>query len=64
MVRRAFGLICALALTGIGGYFSLLLLTAQGRVKLMFLLGAFTMLAIGLHWLWADYVHADPKPEG
>jgi hypothetical protein len=63
MIRRVFGLICALALTGAGGYLSIGLLTTQGRVKVMFLLGAFMMLGVGLYWLWADYIHAEPKPE-
>jgi hypothetical protein len=27
------------------------------------LLGAFMMFGVGPYWLWADYIHADPKPE-
>jgi hypothetical protein len=39
MVRRASGFICALALTGGAGYLTVLLLTAQGRIKVMYLFG-------------------------
>jgi hypothetical protein len=65
MVRRIVGLVFALALTAVGGYlFVFLVFFAHEPVKIMFILGAAMMLFLGLYWLWADYIHADPKAEG
>jgi hypothetical protein len=61
-LRRTINLICALSLTGAGLYVLSLLLTAerfQGRVAMA---GAM-MLSLGLYWLWADFINADPRPE-
>jgi hypothetical protein len=64
MFRRTLGLILALALAIGGAYlFIMMVFFPQAPVKVMFILGAGMMCFLGVYWLWADYIKADPKPE-
>jgi hypothetical protein len=61
-VRRTINLICALSLTGAGLYVLSLLFSAerfQGRITM----AGSMMVALGLYWLWVDFINADPRPE-
>jgi len=63
-IRRAISLICALALTVAGGAWLLYPFISGDR----FVLGwrpaaAGVPLFVGLYWLWADFINADPRPE-
>jgi len=61
-IRRVLSLIFALALTGAGLYMLSLLFTTEGFFVRIALAGSM-MLAIGLYWLWADFINADPRPD-
>lgn len=61
-IRRTINLVCALGLTAGGLYVLSLLFTTErwfGRIAM----AGSMMLALGLYWLWADFVNADPRPE-
>jgi hypothetical protein len=60
-IRRAIGLVCALALTIAGSYglgYILLYMDEIPGWGLLFSIGAG---ALGLFWLWEDYINAEPK---
>ena len=54
-VRQTISLICALALTGVAGYFffDLLLYAPHAEGGMIALAGMATF--VGLYWLWADF---------
>jgi hypothetical protein len=62
-VRRTINLICALALTGAGAFFFIYLLSYAPHAKLGMIAGAGVATFLGLYWLWADFINADPRPE-
>jgi hypothetical protein len=62
-VRRSISLVLALVLTatGWGGLAFLLFYAAIWRGWM--LIGATMMGVLGLYWLWADFIDADPRTE-
>jgi hypothetical protein len=63
MVRRVISLFLALALTGTSGFaFVYLLFFAKG-FKVWMPVTAGMLLLVGLYWLWADFINAEPKPD-
>jgi hypothetical protein len=62
-IRRAINLILALALTvGCAAAFVYLLFYAAGfRIWMPVMSGVGVF--VGLYWIWADYINADPRPE-
>ena len=60
-VRRTINLIYALALTGAGAFFFVYLLLYAPHASMIAGAGMATFL--GLYWLWADFINADPRPE-
>jgi hypothetical protein len=62
-VRRTINLICALALTCVSGAaFVYLILFAHG-FKWGWVVAAGVFAFVGLYWLYADFINADPRPE-
>jgi hypothetical protein len=62
-VRRTINLICALALTAVSAYAAFYLIFFADRFKVGWLVGAGAFTFVGLYWLYADFVNADPRPE-
>jgi hypothetical protein len=62
-IRRTIGLFGALAMIGVCTYTLVYLLFFARRFPLVLLPMAAVGAFIGLYWLWADYINADPKPE-
>ena len=62
-IRRTINLIAALALTaGSGSALVFLLFYADG-FYLWMPTSAGIALFVGVYWLWADFINADPRPE-
>ena len=62
-VRRTINLICALGLTGARAFsFIYLIFYAHGFVAWMPVVAG-VLTFVGLYWLWADFINADPRPE-
>jgi hypothetical protein len=62
-VRRTTNLVCALALTGVSAFaLAYLLLYADG-FRIWMPASAAIGTFLGLYWLWADFINADPRPE-
>ncbi len=61
-LRRTLSLIVALVWTGASGFALFYMLFVTGG-KFMFIVGAGVMAFIGLYWIWADFINADPRPE-
>jgi len=62
-VRRTISLICALALMCASAYAFLYLIFYASRFKLWWPAGAAMLTFVGLYWLYADFINADPRPE-
>ena len=63
-VRRTINLICALALTVASAAWLAYPLLSGERFVLGWRPGAAAILLfVGLYWLWADFINADPRPE-
>jgi hypothetical protein len=62
-IRRTVGLIGALAMTGLCTYTLVYLLFFAKSFPIIVLPMVAVGTFIGLYWLWADYINADPKPE-
>jgi hypothetical protein len=62
-VRRTINLVFALALTGGGGFMFFYLFLYAPHAKIGMIAGAGIATFLGLYWLWADYINADPRPE-
>ena len=62
-VRRTINLILALGLSaaGVGGSIYLLFFAAGWYGWMA--MGCGSMAFVGLYWLWADFINADPRPE-
>jgi hypothetical protein len=62
-VRRSINLGVALALTA-GSIFSFIyLLFFAAGYSGKIIMAAGVLAFVGLYWLWADYINADPRPE-
>jgi hypothetical protein len=57
-IRRVVNLVCALALTLIGGALSVFLLFFAHAWSIGVILAAITFLFAGLCWLWSDFINA------
>ena len=62
-IRRTINLILALALTTAGAGGLIYLLFYAPGWKGWMLASTSLMGSLGLYWLWADFINADPKPE-
>jgi hypothetical protein len=62
-VRRAISLICALILTGVSAAAFIWLLFYATRFRIWMPVSAGIGTFVGLYWLWADFINADPRPE-
>jgi len=62
-IRRTISLILALGLSaaGIGGLVYLLFFAARWMGWMV--MGSSMMAVLGLYWLWADFINADPRSE-
>jgi hypothetical protein len=63
LIRRVINLILALGLStaGVGGFIYLLFFAAGWKGWMV--MGSGMMAFLGLYWLWADFINADPRPE-
>ncbi|MGA8158685.1 MAG: hypothetical protein WB822_21275 [Rhodoplanes sp.] len=61
-IRRTINLILALGLSaaGVGGFIYLLFFVAGWKGWMV--MGSGMMGFLGLYWLWADFINADPRP--
>jgi len=62
-VRRTFSLVCALALTGVSAFAFFYLIFYASHYKFWMPAWAAMLTFVGLYWLWADFINADPRPE-
>jgi hypothetical protein len=62
-IRRAINLVLALALTAAGAFGLVYLLFYAAGWKGWMFMGTGAMFFVGLYWLWADFINADPRPE-
>jgi hypothetical protein len=62
-VRRTISLICALALTCASAYAFFYLIFYANHYKFLWHAGAGMLMFVGLYWLYADFINADPRPE-
>jgi hypothetical protein len=62
-VRRTINLISALGLTGAGAFFFIYLIFFAHGFWSWMLVGTGALTFVGLHWPWADFINADPRPE-
>jgi hypothetical protein len=62
-VRRTINLVIALSLsvTSVGSFIYLLLFAAGWRGFMV--MGSAMVGLLGLYWLWADFINADPRSE-
>jgi hypothetical protein len=62
-VRRVVNLICALSLTGSGAFSFIYLTFFAHRLWPLMIAISGVLTFVGLYWLWADFINADPRPE-
>jgi hypothetical protein len=62
-VRRTINLICALGLTGASAFSLIYFVFYAHRFYIWMPVGSAVLTFVGLYWLWADFINADPRPE-
>jgi hypothetical protein len=62
-VRRTINLLAALALTVVCALALAYLLLYAQRFYYWMPVSAGIGLFVGLYWIWADFINADPRPE-
>jgi hypothetical protein len=62
-VRRAINLVLGLALTVGSAFASVYLLFYSAGFRFWMPVASGVGVFVGLYWLWADYINADPKSE-
>jgi hypothetical protein len=62
-MRRIISLTCALALSTASGAALFFLLFYADKFRFWMPVSAGVFLFIGLYWLYADFINADPRPE-
>jgi hypothetical protein len=62
-VRRSINFILALTLTILSAWAFVWLLFFAAHFKFWMPVSAGVGTFVGLYWLWADFINADPRPE-
>jgi hypothetical protein len=62
-IRRSINLVLALALTGSCAFWFLYIFLYLDRFYIWMPVTAGVGTFVGLYWLWADFINADPRPE-
>jgi hypothetical protein len=62
-LRRTISLLCALTRTSVSAFCLIYLLFYAARFKVWMPVSAAVFMFVGLYWLWADFINADPRPE-
>jgi hypothetical protein len=63
LVRRTINLICALGLTGTSVFSFIYFIFYAHNFFVWMLVASAVLTFVGLYWLWADFINADPRPE-
>jgi hypothetical protein len=62
-IRRVINLVFALALTILSASTFVWIVFFASSFKLWVPVSAGVFAFVGLYWLWADFINADPRPE-
>jgi hypothetical protein len=62
-VRRSINLLLALTLTILSAFAFVWLLFYASYFRFWMPVSAGVGVFVGLYWLWADFINADPRPE-
>jgi hypothetical protein len=62
-IRRTINLICALALSSGSAFCFVYIILYARQFNLWLPVSAAVFTFVGLSWLWADFISADPRPE-
>jgi len=62
-ILRVISLVSALALIVTSAWALFWIFFYDTGFSVWLAVGAGILLAVGLHWLWADFIKADPRPE-
>jgi hypothetical protein len=62
-VRRTINLVCALGLTGTSAFSFIYFIFYAHSFFVWMLVTSAVLIFVGLYWLWADFINADPRPE-
>jgi len=63
LMSRILGLVLAVALTAGGALWLVFILALAEHVSNRLIAAALIVLAMGVYWLWIDYIHAPPGPD-